>query len=195
MIMNSRKALTILFLLSFYSAAFAQEDSIKQNSKTVKMYRSTIVQVGLLEGQKSSSLQLQLINGLVYKTWQLGIGAGLDYYYVRSIPLFLDVRKTVAHFPLFAYADGGVHFPWQKTMETFAPVEEYNKGLYYDVGIGYKFASKKRSHFMLSAGYSEKKMSIVNENVNPCFYPPCPTYKNEYDFQLRRLSFKAGMRF
>ena len=52
------------------------------------------MQFGLLEGQRGSAFQLQTVNGLQFNTWFAGLGAGLDYYHTRSIPLFLNLRKS-----------------------------------------------------------------------------------------------------
>lgn len=49
--------------------------------------------VGLLEGEHGSSLQLQTINGARFSSWFVGLGAGIDWYYRRSIPIFTSVNK------------------------------------------------------------------------------------------------------
>ena len=49
--------------------------------------------VGLLEGEQKSKLQLQTMNGIKYRTWFIGLGTGIDWYYLRSIPIFLSLNR------------------------------------------------------------------------------------------------------
>src|SRR5438045_390412 len=118
----------------------------------------SINNVGLLEGQTGSAFQLQSVNGMQYKSWYLGIGVGLDFYRYRTIPLFLDLRKEFgsARDKIFAYADGGVHFPWltdnEKTM--YVTNDHFNTGFYTDLGMGYKMSVGTSYHLLLSIGYS-----------------------------------------
>ena len=49
--------------------------------------------IGVLGGEKDASFQIQTINGVQYRTWFSGIGTGLDFYFQRSVPLFLSVGK------------------------------------------------------------------------------------------------------
>jgi hypothetical protein len=194
--MKYKKYLLILCLIAIVQNLSAQNNVTIEKIKKEKVQFSALVQGGWLEGEKGSSGQVKFIPTLIYKTWQVGIGTGLDHYYLRSVPLFLDVRKYIFNkVPLFGYADVGISFPWIKEEEGFGVPNTYKNGLYYDLGIGYRFPSKKRTGFLLSAGYAEKRLSVINKVVNPCFYPPCPEYSNTYDFELRRFSFKAGLQF
>ena len=55
----------------------------------------SIVNIGLVSGSESGSLQLQTIAGVGYKNWFAGIGAGLDYYRYRTVPVFIDLRHSL----------------------------------------------------------------------------------------------------
>src|SRR4030095_13010164 len=72
--------------------------------------------VGLLEGEHGSSLQLQTINGVKFNSWFVGLGAGIDWYFRRSIPVFASVnmdflKREKRNF--FLSANTGINFPWQ----------------------------------------------------------------------------------
>ena len=156
----------------------------------------SLLQGGLLEGAAGPSWSLQTINGVHYKSWFAGIGVGLDYYTMRTIPLFLDVRKEIfrKNRTPFLYADGGIQFDWLKTKEKRGwGSSEYDRGFYYDVGAGYKLGFGKRDALLVSAGYTMKALreELV---VNPqCNEPPCnPDY---YNYTFKRLSFKVGWQF
>ena len=99
----------LLLLVLLISMLSAHSQTNKKNDCNCKY--SFTNQVGLMEGQKESFL-VQTIHGIRTRSWFGGVGVGIDGYRVRSIPLFLDVRKTFGKKAnaLFAYADGGVHF-------------------------------------------------------------------------------------
>lgn len=164
-----------------------------------KVSFQSIVAAGVMEGEKNGEPLLQTINGLRYKTWFGGVGTGLDYYDLRSIPLFLDVRKTIfdrARSP-FVYADGGYHFPWLTNDKKAEYAGEIwaKGGLYYDAGIGYQMRNAKGLAMGFSAGYSYKKHSYDVPQYVFCIWGDCPQERQTFDNQLRRISIKAFLGF
>src|SRR5215203_3590562 len=98
----------VTFFMLFQFVSVAQ--------KALKPAFTSINQVGIGWGGSGEGLQLQTINGLSYKTYSAGIGIGLDYYWARTIPLFIDLRKNIfskKQTP-FVYADLGLNMPWVK---------------------------------------------------------------------------------
>src|SRR5690348_17254089 len=89
-------------------------------------------QIGLLSGSSGNALQLQTINGISYKTVSLGIGIGIDNYYFKTIPLFVDVRKNIFEKKQtpFLYVDAGTNFPEKKQETTAWELTTYHPGLY-----------------------------------------------------------------
>src|SRR6185295_18507230 len=72
--------------------------------------------VGLLEGEHGSSLQLQTINGVQFSGWFVGLGAGIDWYYRRSIPVFTSVDKDFlkkGKRSFYLSGNVGINLPWQ----------------------------------------------------------------------------------
>ncbi len=164
------------------------------NEKGVRFH--SINQVGILAGSSDANLQLQSLNGIKHKIGFVGLGVGLDYYYARSIPVFLDLRKDIynkATTPFF-YVDGGYHFPWSsKKDEKRRFIIDAKGGLYYDLGIGYKFPLMKYKNLLFSAGYSYKSFS---ENINEsiiCLALGCTPNIDHYDYRLRRVAIKVGL--
>lgn len=155
--------------------------------------------VGITEGESGSGLQLQTINGFRYKTWFAGIGAGIDYYFHRSIPLFVSVSKFLptTKVPLYFNVEGGINFPWAKNDVYYIRAPgSYSSALYWGSGMGYKFGFKKTNNaILLNIGYSYKRLLHEMETINPCLIPPCPVFKERYDYRLRRLSVKVGWMF
>ena len=154
---------------------------------------------GILEGENGTSFQLHTVNGIRYHGWFTGVGTGLDYYYERTIPLFLSVNKTLPlqRVPLFVNGDIGVNFPWAKNnVYLFEGTGEYRPSLYWSGGLGYKFRFKQSQRgILLNLGYSYKHLIQENEVTFPCFNPPCPVDKERFDYRLKRVSVKLGVEF
>lgn len=146
-----------------------------------------IANAGLLTGASGRDVHVQAIAGWQYRGWFAGVGAGLDYYFVRSVPLFIDIRKTFSkpHIP-FIYADAGCNLPWTTTKDE--PVwfaQHYKWGMYYDVGAGWDFKMGDKKRFLLSSGFSGKKLAALQTTGND---------KTKISYTLRRLSLKVGIR-
>ncbi|HEX6334877.1 MAG TPA: hypothetical protein VFZ78_11665 [Flavisolibacter sp.] len=185
-----KKILLVMFLAASIVTTHGQE----------KIKFQSMLQAGLLEGELGSSLQLHTVNGIRFKTWSAGVGAGLDYYHTRSIPVFLDLRKRILRNPQspFLYAGGGYHFPWEKkqTDQQWGYYYDRNTsgGLYYDAGIGYQLPVKN-SMLYFTAGYTYKRFSQEVPQPVMCITWPCPEVMQTFDYQVRRLSVKTGLRF
>jgi len=158
----------------------------------------SLLQAGLLEGAGGLSWNIQTIQGLRYQSWFAGLGVGLDHYGMRTIPLFLDVRKELFHKSRtpFLYADGGIHFDWLKTKEKRGwASSDYNPGFYYDIGGGYKIGFGKRDALLVSAGYTLKKLREERTVNVQCIAPPCNPTTDYYNYAFNRLTFKVGWQF
>jgi len=184
-----RKTIVIAFLLLLTACSgFTQE-----KNKTHLSFRS-IFQEGIVAGESGTDLQLQFVSGVTYKILFAGAGIGLDYYYERSVPLFLDLRGKIFNGPSspFLFADGGYSFLWQKTKE----VNQSNSsgGLFYELGIGYEVHIYKKLKLLFSSSYSYKSLSTTI-NTMPWVLPPPKEAIYKYDYSLRRISLKAGLSF
>jgi hypothetical protein len=141
---------------------------------------------------------LQTINGVQYKGWFAGIGIGLDYYRIRSIPVFIDLRKYFGpqHKSFFVYLDGGVHYPWIDNTQKDFEGGVYSNGFYSDIGLGYRIMLHGNTSALLSLGYSYKKNEEKVSQIVPCpFYGPCYPNQQEIIYNLNRLSLKLGLSF
>jgi hypothetical protein len=177
------------------TVAVAQQKNVKQ--KDLRFH--SITQAGLLAGSSDGQLLLQTTIGLKYKTYFAGAGVGLDYYQVRSVPVFIDVRKYIFDKPQspFVYADAGVNFPWARQNEENWNIK-YKTGSYFDFGIGYHFPLKKSLALVVSGGYSQKTLSAKEYTMNwflSSSWPPPGGYIINYDYTFRRFNIKAGLSF
>jgi hypothetical protein len=179
-------------LLLFAIASRAQE------KERIKF--SVITQLGFLHGPSGNYAQGNFVSGIRYKTWTAGLGFGLDYYYLRSVPLFADLRKYLnkKDYAPFIYLDLGSNYPWIKRNNEKIIVpgfysSTYDAGIYMDAGIGYRLKYGNAQGIVLSLGFSQKKLRDfqVAERWGP--WTSDEVYR--YEYKLQRLSFKAGFAF
>jgi hypothetical protein len=157
---------------------------------------------GLLEGEDGSKFQLQTINGLKYKTWFVGVGTGIDWYYRRSIPAFVSLSKDFfrkGNRNFFVSAGGGFNFPWKADNnynELGYTVVKSRSGVYYEAGFGYRIGiGKKNDAVLIQLGYSYKHVSEDGKAGYIIFILPETYSVDRFDYHLRRLSLKFGWSF
>ena len=185
-----------IFFIVIVLMRFITGEANAQEKKKEHLSLHSIFQEGIVTGESGTALQLQVINGIRYKTFFAGAGAGLDYYYERSVPIFLDLRKKIfnkSSAPLL-YVDGGYAFLWQKTKD--AGQTDSHGGLFYELGAGYEIQIYKKLRLLLCAGYSYKGLSkTINKMPWLSVWPPPPNALDKYDYSLRRISLRAGFSF
>ena len=191
------KKIQVVFLLLISTISFA---SAQQKVSGNSWQFHSINNLGLLEGQAGSSFQLQTINGVQNRSWFGGIGLGIDYYRYRTIPLFFDLRKEFGKNSnkAFIYADLGTNFAWVSENEKlyYLVDDHFGNGFYSDLGLGYKVMTGKSNHFLISLGYSFKKLTETYRSQLFSYIDQLQT--GQYDkinYNLHRLSIKAGWEF
>ena len=187
-----------ILVLSFQT--IAQVNNISQKARL-----QSISNIGLLEGSNGSFFSLQTILGVKFNKSFAGIGVGLDYYRFRSIPLFVDLRQEFGKSPnaVFVYGDIGYNFDWltdEDRRETaFATNANFKGGLYYDAGIGYKYAVTSKQALLFSFGYAYKKIKLDDQVRGVCIGGNCPpatqTETQVYKYSMPRWVVKAGWWF
>ncbi len=177
-----------LFVFFLISSANAQ-------SKTEKTAYYFIPQVALLNGDNATSAQVQMTGGIQKKNWMLGIGTAIDYYKVRTVPMFADLRFCFGkNRAIFSYLDLGTDIVW--------PLESQNNyrwdgnGLYNDIGIGYAFGGQKKKSIVVSMGYSVKKVAESYKEIIYREFPPYggESYERRLDYTLNRLVLRLGIK-
>lgn len=170
--------------------------SISAQAQTSKPKFTSSIIAGLVDGQSGPAASLQTINGIKHQGWSAGVGVGLDYYHVRSVPVFLDIRKNILDKEKtpFIYVGGGYNFPWLTGEQKVYNYGESKGGVYYDAGIGYAMPVLKKSSLFFTAGYSVKQLTISSGmpvELYSSFIPPFSIT----EYSLRRISVKAGLSF
>jgi len=185
-----------LLLLSF--AAIINEIAA-QEVKKEKMFFSSQVSSGIVEGEQNTSFHVELLSGVRYKTWFAGIGTGLDYYYYRTIPVYLSGIKYLSpkNQSFFIQGDAGLNFAWEdETAMGWSEVSnEFKPGLYWNGTVGYTTGLKKKNAFSFGVGYSYKSIKEIKEMTVWCLNPPCENTFETYKYNLNRLMMRIGWMF
>jgi hypothetical protein len=177
-----------VFIIPFF--VFAQKNEIHFHSI------NTFAAVG---GQSEVNTAFQTVNGIQFSNWFTGIGVGVDNYVYKTLPLFFDARRFFGNEKRgFVYGDIGYDFPLKNKpgKEIFRyDTYDFTGGIYTDIGMGYQFPIYKRSFFVLSLGYSYKKLqSKIGTTICP-FVGPCVVDYSNYEFSYGRMILKAGLIF
>jgi hypothetical protein len=158
--------------------------------------------LGLSTGQAGGACILETVNGVAWGPWFTGLGASVDFYRFRSVPLFLSVTRDISlgrRDGLYWYADGGTNVPWYSrpnTGENNAIVSStFHGGAYWGGGMGYlcKLGSHQRQALLFSAGYAVKKLSETQVTASTCAPLDCNMVR--YEYLNRMFQFMIGFRW
>lgn len=179
-----------LFLLFFLGVIGVQAQE--------KIQYSSMNYAGLLEGDAGSAFQLHTVQGIKYSRWFSGIGTGLDYYYLRSVPLFLSVNRMLLNQSRTPYLslDGGLNFAWvhrEADRWNDFTSSHFSPAFYWGAGVGYKVSMRnRRDALLLNIGYSFKQLKEDQEHTVFCINPPCPPQVEHYNYKLNQVSVRLG---
>jgi hypothetical protein len=157
--------------------------------------------IGIVQGTELPSVQVQTINGFQKNKWFAGVGAALDYYFFRSVPLFISVTRYASQKPrtFFVSGEGGTNFIWDgntgNKFNGYRSTGDFHPGWYFGGSAGYKLGLKNKDAVLLNIGYSAKYLKETILTTAPCLVPPCPEFNDTYDYHLKRLSLKVGWMF
>lgn len=189
------KYLLFVVLLPFASLAQGNE------KQTKRLNLHTITSVGFTAGEYEVKPLVQFSAGVKLHSLFAGAGAGMDFYRVKSIPVFADLRYSFGkQKQFFVYGNGGYNFPfnYKPKMQWWGQIsDDVSGGIYMDGGIGLNMPAGKKHSFGFSVGMSRK--SIVNTTrTSTCAWGGCPTIndlKTEYKHVFSRFVSKLSWRF
>jgi hypothetical protein len=161
-------------------------------------------QAALLNGDHSVSGQVLLSGGIEKKAFSIGIGAAIDYYKIRTVPLFADLRAAFGKDrAIFSYLNLGSNIAWalesqynEYWMMGGRSKSSFSNGVYTDIGIGYSFRKSKKNAVTMSIGYS---MKTISESHTEMVYRDFPPYGGENherktDYTFNRIALRLGIR-
>ena len=190
-----KRVIMLSAILVTVISGFSQDSAADKQ----KIKFSSINQLGVVCGANKESAMVQTINGLRKDKWFAGLGAGVDFYVERGVPLFIDIRRdlTRKRNTAFLYADGGMYFPWLNFIQKEQKISSsISPGGYYDVGVGWKLTGKSKRSFLMSVGYTLKqdkgKETVQTWNPSLQGFEKSTEY---YNYKYRRLVLKLGVQF
>jgi hypothetical protein len=170
----------------------------------------SVESLGLSSGSSGSFGQVQTVNGIAKGPWSVGLGAGVDYYRFRSVPLFLSVTRDLAIGKrdwFFLYLDGGTNLPWYKRPAGALITPEggfnsvFHSGEYWSGGLGYlwKLSDHSKKAVLFSVGYTAKRLREDQTTAENCpIAGGCPIVAPTtavVEYLCRAYQFMVGFRF
>lgn len=198
-----KKKLTLLLfcmnLLPFY--IFAQ----------IKWQPGASPEAGFLAGQAEPSGDVRATFLLSKNGWSTGVGAAIDWYRFRSVPVYLQARKTFGqrrHKP-FAIASAGVNLPAVKTenndvgiwtgrwdMVFWSPIpSHYGAGMYAEAGAGYGFFNKKQRGLTITLTWVYKSQDEWYETDAPSYANSTLKDRTTTTYFMNRTALRVGWKF
>lgn len=155
---------------------------------------------GIAEGNNGTRFQLTTINGFQQKNWFLGLGTGIDYYYIRSLPLMLNLTRFFSDKPrsLYVAAEGGVHFAWGNDPQVFYSdgiQTKYKPRFGGSLTAGYKIGLRnQKDAILLNAGIGYKLIRNDVRIPTICGFGNCEI-REQYNYKLMVLMVRVGWMF
>ena len=190
------KPYLLIALLFFNGSIFSQTTTIS----TKKIQFEVNVLAGPVDGERGTSAQIEVIPGIKFKGYHVGIGTGVDYYFIRTVPVFLELKKafTPNKNSVFVYADAGFDYPWPSANNKIAePQLNFTCGHRLAGGIGYQIAAFKKTFLQMSVGYSYKQLKQNVQGWGTIYDPRVDwfDFTQHYNYKLNRLAFNIGLCF
>ena len=158
--------------------------------------------VGHLEGENGSAFQFTTAAGVQLGSNFLGLGSGIDWYYFRSVPVYLTYQYNLptGKKRFFVNADAGLNYYWKKKAGisgwTNTISDKFYPSTYFETGIGYRtYFKNKKDALLFHIGFGYKKLKEDQETPLVCVMAPCPTTVGHFSYKMRRLSIKMGWEF
>jgi hypothetical protein len=187
-----KRIITLLLLLSCSVAALAQRAA-------VGFY--VMPQEAMAFNSEDASGQVVLSAGASYKKIMFGVGSGIDWYGLRSVPVFAEGQFNFSgkleH--VFAYTKLGININ-KLTDKQLAEQFEYtgtgfSRGMYTDFGLGYSLYNNHSRGLQFGLGYSVK---TVKQNMSDIIYSSYPLSNQtgrSYTYTFHRYMLSVAYRF
>lgn len=158
--------------------------------------------VTLLNGDRYTSVAITAVTGVHYGQWYLGVGTGVDYYKVRSIPMLAELRfESRLKAAPFVYARAGYNAAWALDHQHSRPYggyytvnSVYNNGMHAAAGLGCYVYRAGKTGVALTLGYSTKGVTeLYDESI--WNGTRIVTESRKLDYTFRRLDIGVSYRF
>ena len=158
--------------------------------------------LAMLNGDNAVSTQILLSGGIQLARWDLGLGAGIDFYQVRTVPLILKGQYQLGKSRKWTiWSNAGLNIAWATDKQFSNPIwiwgvtrQHFNNGWIGEGGVHYTFARQKNTALFIGGGYSVK---TINDQYDEIIYVSgsSKTVTRNVDYRFSRLSLYMGVRF
>ena len=131
-----------------------------------KIRYSGSVDGGILKGSHPANGFVFTTHGIAYNQYTFSIGSGIDLYSFRSIPLFLDVKRSFSNKAVepFVEASAGINFTSSNSTDAkliyqYVQGGHFDNGFFAKAGGGFIFRAQKKLRITILVGYSYKTSS------------------------------------
>jgi len=192
-----KKLTTLFFLLVIGITRISAQASASKNKNLLSNFHSYNT-VQLLNGSTTTSAAIISVNGFQFHHFFTGIGVGYDYYYRRSIPLFVETRYNVVGKirKLQLFANAGANFIVNQQNKNFVnKTGPYKTGRYWSAGFDY-FIPVKTDALTIGIAYSSKQVIQMVDNYT--WNPLLNRSENipiKEEYLLNRMAVRLGWVF
>lgn len=184
-----QKLLLTAFL--FFAIVCSAQDTVSNKKPGFYVEAST----GLAAGESGVFSIVKLAGGIHINKWHAGAGFNYDTYRFKSLAFVGSVKYHLAK-KIFLYSDVGYNRVLEKyPKENFNTTHEFSGGLYFNTGVGLQFRAGKKNSFLISSGFSHKRVNNKVGYTYPCLVAPCPENIYDYKYNLGRLVISIGWQF
>lgn len=153
----------------------------------------------LLVGDGDNNVAFNISGGYQFNKYKIGVGAGIDYHYFKTVPLFIEAQRLVTK-KFTIIANGGLNIVALKNSEKrqrdwWNNYEyKYKNGYFLEGGIGYNFFSTKKMNALIAVLYSRKTITEqyeewVYNGLNPV------THEHSTKYFLTRTALRLSIGF
>ncbi|MBH2003748.1 MAG: hypothetical protein I8H66_03585 [Sphingobacteriia bacterium] len=156
----------------------------------------------MLNGDNAISSQILLSGGIQLSRWDLGLGAGIDFYQVRTVPLILKGQYHLGKSKKWTiWSNAGLNIAWATDKQFDDPAwiwgvtrQHFNNGWIGEGGVNYTLVRQQNTDLFIGAGYSVK---TINDQYDELIYfsGSSKVITRNIDYKFSRLSLYFGVRF
>jgi len=165
-------------------------------------------ELGLVNGDNQVNGIVAVHGGWQRQQWTVGIGTAVDYYQIRSAPIYVASQYTFSkqlHKSPFVSAKFGANIAWPLATQGRAidyegtRMTNFNNGYYGELSIGYQWRVGKQQYVKAMLGYSVKTMQEqyleTMPSILPVPMPPTVTEVRSWDYNFQRIQLGVAFQF
>jgi hypothetical protein len=195
-------------MLKVYILLYVSITYLTVNAQTTTKQWYVQPELSLVNGDNQVNGNIAVHGGWQVKQWTLGIGTAIDYYQIRSAPLYITSQYTFSkqlHKSPFVSAKLGANIAWPTATQGKAidfegtRMTNFNNGYYAELNVGYQWRIGKQQYIKAILGYSIKSLKEqyleTLPSILPFPLPPAVTAVRSWDYHFQRVQLGVAFQF